>query len=121
MSSKTSWKAQTHSILAVEVRHTERQVDVVWPAGRRGSREVFVIPQGEVEAATFDLRATLGKIRIEESLTTGDTGWSESYSLAARTLMVTQGWVPRCEGPTISGTDVELRDALEAMGYVDPS
>jgi len=106
---------------SVEVRHSDRQVDVVWPAGRRGSREVFVVPQGDVEAATFEIRATLGKIRIEESLTTGDSGWSESYSLAARTLLVTQGWVPRCEGPTVSGTDVELRDALEAMGYVDPS
>lgn len=106
---------------SVEVQHADRQVDIVWPAGRRGSREVFVVPSGEAASATFDLQATLGKIRIEESLTTGGSGWSESYPLAARTLMVTHGWVPRCEGPAVSGTDAELRDALEAMGYVDPS
>jgi len=106
---------------AVEVIQAERHVDVVWPAGRRGAREVFVIPEGGAEQATFDLSATLGKLRVDTSLTTGDSGWSEKFPLAARALVVTGGWTPRCEGPTVSGTDVELRDALEAMGYVDPS
>ena len=45
----------------------------------------------------------------------------ETFPLAARKLEISEGWVPRCEGPALSGTDVELRDALEAMGYVDPS
>ena len=73
------------------------------------------------QQATFDLTATWGKVRIDASWTTGDTLWSQRDPLAARAWGVAEGWTARCEAPTVSGTEVELRDAREAMGYVDPS
>ena len=105
---------------AVDVSH-EAGSDVAritWQAGHRGSREVYLVPEERGSAPWVE--ATLGKLNHSFSL---DMNSSDrllvDLPLAARRLQATRAWVPLCEEESIRGTDVEMRDALEAMGYVE--
>ena len=105
---------------AVEVTHEvgSELAQITWPAGRRGSREVYLVPEAWTKAPWLDAR--LGKISNSGAIDMGARGRILlDLPLAARKLQATRAWVPMCEEGGIRGTDVEMRDALEAMGYVD--
>ena len=111
---------------AVDVSHKDgsEMARILWPAGHRGSREVYFVPG---EGSSFDrpssfpqLDVTLGK--ISHSVTVDMNSPDRlllDLPLAARRIQATRAWVPLCEEESIRGTDSEMRDALEAMGYVD--
>ena len=76
------------------------------------------MPESWTNAPTFEAR--LGKIENSGAIDMGVRGRVLlNLSMAARRLQATRAWVPMCEEQGIRGTDDEMRDALEAMGYVD--
>jgi arylsulfatase A-like enzyme len=104
-------------------------VEIVWPAGYRGSRNVWIVPRAPMSSATPALRVLAQEGDTCVALTPdperptspqGDRALVASAKLVQRTLEVGFGVVPRlAEGQgRLSGASASVTAELEAMGYV---
>ena len=128
---ETAWLGQDPlkgSLMAMTGPDQDGAYEVVILPGKKGGREIYVVPKGEptdleglsltwlipdgdpqepsVAAGLVEGPDTLGR-----PLSTGSVG-GRSYS-------VTWGFAPVPTGKQIDGTNDELTEALEAMGYVE--
>jgi arylsulfatase A-like enzyme len=104
-------------------------VEIVWPSGYRGSRNVWIVPRAPMSSATPTLRVLAQEGDTCVALTPdpqrpaspqGDRVLIASAKVAQRTLEVGFGVVPRlAEGQgRLSGASASVTAELEAMGYV---
>lgn len=112
----------------------EETIQITWPAGFRGRRDVLVVPNLGIESTSANLTGTLraGEQSGDVLVKTGDKPAKlrrPSYATATveespgRKRYVEIGLatmpVPPSGGTALSGLDPEIEASLKAMGYLD--
>lgn len=101
----------------------------VWPKGYRSTREVFLVPKGELEAVvptlewaiTTTARSEYGPEQLEVVPFDGTGGSLGRLNGRGRSVTVTWATVPDfgADATQLEGFDAESEAALQALGYMD--
>ncbi|MFT4621695.1 MAG: arylsulfatase A-like enzyme [Myxococcota bacterium] len=119
-----------NSSALVAVDDDAETVTVTWPAGQATSREVYIVPSAAPEEVTHLLELTVDNTRLTRELTVpegrepglGDNRRPLAVArLGERSVQLTFAItpLPDDDAQILRGTDDELGQALEAMGYVE--
>jgi len=128
---QTAWLGQDPlkgSLMAMTGPDQEGAYEVVILPGKRGGREIYVVPAGDpmsLEGLSLTWAVPAGE-PLESQVLEGSTEPPDSLgrplsagSLGARSYSITWGFAPVPTGKQIDGTNDELTEALHAMGYVE--
>lgn len=127
---ETAWLGQDPlkgSLMAMTGPDDEGAYELVIMPGKKGGREIYVVPKGdprEIEGLSLTWMIPDGdpqEPQLAEGTLEGPDTLGRPFStgsVGGRSYSITWGFAPVPTGKQIDGTNDELTEALEAMGYV---
>jgi arylsulfatase A-like enzyme len=127
---ETAWLGQDPlkgSLMAMTGPDEDGAYELVIMPGKRGGREIYVVPKGEptdIEGLSLTWVIPDGdpqEPQLAEGTLEGPDTLGRPFStgsVGGRSYSITWGFAPVPTGKQIDGTNDELTEALEAMGYV---